>query len=179
MVQHIRDKINAPRRNDKKNTRNEFKDLNSTKMEFVTLLIVLRTYPPFKKDYETDQRFKDAYNALDRVNTETEVKIQANKLQNPKNQLPVMDWNVVAAIKRTFRRTQQRVDLHRHVRRGRFSRRFGITFVDTSTQYQVPQVGNKAQIDSVAEQVVLAEQLEKEYEAGFAGPGRLYDSQSV
>ena len=150
-LQHIRDKINAPRRNDKKNTRNEFKDLNSTKMEFVTLLIVLRTYPPFKKDYETDQRFKDAYNALDRVNTETEVKIQANKLQNPKNQLPVMDWNnVVAAIKRTFPDELSKESIYIDMYdEAVFRDDLGSLFVDTSTRYQVPQVGNKAQIDSV------------------------------
>jgi hypothetical protein len=148
---HIRNKINAPRRNEQKNPRNEFKDLASTKLEFNTLLIVLRTYPPFKNDLETNQRFKDAYNALDRVSTETEVKVQAIKLQNPKKQLPVMDWNkVVAAIKRTFpnKLSQESIYIDMYDE-GVFRDDLGSLFVDTSTQYQVPRVGNKAQIDSI------------------------------
>ena len=150
-LQHIRDRINAPRRNVQKNPRNEFKDLASTKLEFNTVLIVLRNYPPFKKDYETDQRFKDAYNALDRVATETEVKVQAIKLQNPKKQLPVMDWNrVVAAIKRKFPdglgQESIYIDMYDEAV---FRDDLGSLFVDTSTQYQVPQVGNKAQINSI------------------------------
>ncbi len=147
---HIREKINAPRRNTKKGSKNEFKDLQSTNAEYVTVLIALREYPRFKEDFANDQRFKDAYKELDRIFTETDAKIAANKLQNPKDPKPVVDWNtLVNKVKNKYNDHLSKEFLYIDMYNEFPSRDdFSALFVDASTN-QVPQKDNQAQISSI------------------------------
>jgi len=99
---HIRSRINAPRKNIRVNVDrrtgepNLFKNLASTRDEFSTLLIVMRTYPPFAKDFENKApAFVRRYNALDRVYMETDAKVQAEKAQNPKKGFEIPAWKDV------------------------------------------------------------------------------------
>ena len=91
-VAHIREMVNKPRKNRK---RDGFKDLKSTNLELSTLLIALRTYPAFRDDYLNDERFKDAYDGINRVWRENEAKTSADALQNPKKDKPVVAWDKV------------------------------------------------------------------------------------
>ena len=99
---HIRQKINAPRKNIRVNVDrvtgepNVFKNLASTRDEFSTLLIVMRTYPPFAEDFDNKApAFVRRYNALDRVYMETDAKVQAEKAQNPKKGFEIPIWKDV------------------------------------------------------------------------------------
>lgn len=94
-VEHIRDMVNKPR----KNIRNDdFKTLKATNGELSTLLIALRNYPAFTDDYLNDERFKDAYDGINRIWRENEAKISAEALQNPKKDKPVVDWETLKGM---------------------------------------------------------------------------------
>tara|TARA_R110002153_G_scaffold76116_1_gene196287 strand:- start:6481 stop:8028 length:1548 start_codon:yes stop_codon:yes gene_type:complete len=147
---YIREMINKPRRNLRKDSQNIFKNLQTTNNEYSTVLIALREYPRFKEDFANDQRFKDAYKELDRIFTETDAKIAANKLQNPKDPKPVVDWNtLVNKVKNKYNDRLSKEFLYIDMYNEFPSRDdFSALFVDASTN-QVPQKDNQAQISSI------------------------------
>ena len=145
--EYIRDKINAPRKNIRGGG---FKTLRSTNNEFSTVFAVLREYPKFSDDYKNDQRFKDAYDRLDRVFTETEAKISADKLQNPKEEKPVVDWNSIKKlVKQKYKNALSKENLYIDLYEFVPSRDdWANLFVDASDN-AYPDVKNKAQMDSI------------------------------
>ena len=101
---HIRTKINTPRENIRINVDrvtgepNRFKNLASTRDEFSTFLIVMRTYPPFFEEFDNKTpAFTRRYTALDRLYMETDAKVQAEKAQNPKKGFEIPPWKEVMA----------------------------------------------------------------------------------
>jgi hypothetical protein len=99
---HIRERINAPRKNKRVTVDrltgepNEYKDLKSTNDEFGVIISTIRTYPAFAKDYEEQTRsFMLGYNRLDRIFIETDAKVQAEKNQKPKPKFALPEWKEV------------------------------------------------------------------------------------
>ena len=150
-VEHVRDKVNSPRKNVRNN---DFKTLKATNGEFSTLLIALRSYPAFRDDYLNDERFKDAYDALNRIWRENEAKISAEALTNPKKGQSVVDWNKLKEmVKKKYpdpiSKEHLYIDLY-----DEFPARddYAELFVD-ATNNQLPQ--NTAQIKSIKRNTIF------------------------
>ncbi len=92
-IKHIREMIYKPRKNILVTKRGgEMKDLDTTNQEFSTILIALREYPTFKATTTTNRRLNRAYQELDRLYSEVDARVKAEKLQNPKKGKPVLPW---------------------------------------------------------------------------------------
>ena len=71
----------------------DFKGLDTVNQEFSTILIALREYPAFYATKPTASRaVSRAYQELDRLYSEVDGRVKAEKLQNPKPGKPVLEW---------------------------------------------------------------------------------------
>ena len=103
-IKHIKEMIYKPRETLRKFKKGDgFKDLSTTSQEFVTLLIALREYPKFNATKTSNRSINRAYQELDRLFSEVDGRIKADKLQNPKKGKSVLPWpEIVKRVKSKF-----------------------------------------------------------------------------
>lgn len=154
-IKHIRETIYKPSPVLKQTSRSgAFKTLDTINQEFATILVALREYPKYNATKTTNRSLNRAYQELDRLYSEVDGRIKADRLQNPKKGKPVLPWpEIIKRVNKKFPSKTSKENLYLQLYDAFPSRDdFKDLFVDASTGV-VPKT--KQDLESVSKNTLF------------------------